>query len=210
VAHKQWFSTTFYRQQNERACDVDLLINCLVIAIVGILMALLLPAVQSVREAARRTSCLNNVRQMSLAANNYMVAFDHFPSSFKITPGTVLAGNNGSWSIHGRLLPYIEGGNMYDKVNLQVAWDAQLVTCPANASRPVYCPSEAHDMVARAGLPTYPQNYASTWVLVGVRSDQSTELTDRFRQQSRQDVPDGFSKHQPAGQDFYQLYSQHG
>jgi prepilin-type N-terminal cleavage/methylation domain-containing protein len=58
---------------------VELLV---VIAIVGILIGMLLPAVQSVREAARKTSCLNNMRQLGLAMLNYEAAFERFPSSF--------------------------------------------------------------------------------------------------------------------------------
>ena len=56
---------------------VELLV---VIAIIGILIGMLLPAVQSVREAARRTQCMNNIRQLSLAALNYESAHMHFPS----------------------------------------------------------------------------------------------------------------------------------
>lgn len=138
---------------------VELLV---VIAVIAVLMAVLLPAVQGVREAARRTSCQNNLRQMAIANTNYLANFEHFPSSFQIAPGTVLAGNNGSWSIHGRLLPYIEGGNAYDKVNLQIAWDAQLVTGVPQTRVALYqCASEANDTVRlNGGLPyVYPQNY---------------------------------------------------
>ncbi len=101
---------------------VELLV---VIAIIGILIGMLLPAVQSIREAARRTNCQNNLRQIGLSVQNYESAFQKLPSSFEIEPGKILEGNNGSWSIHGRLLPFVEQSNAHNLVDLQVAWDAQ-------------------------------------------------------------------------------------
>lgn len=148
---------------------VELLV---VIAIIGILIAMLLPAIQSVREAARKTSCLNNLRQMSLAILNYEAAFERFPSSFEIEPGTVLTGNNGSWSIHGRLLPFLEQTNARKLVDLKLAWDAQRNTGVPTLRIPIFiCPSEINDMVRldSDGNPrVYPQNYGfnmGTWLV---------------------------------------------
>jgi len=143
-----------------------------VIAIIGILVALLLPAVQSVREAARRTSCLNNTRQIGIAMQGHHAAFSRFPPSFEISPGTILTGNNGSWGIHGRLLPFIEQSNARELVDLNVAWDAQGNTGVPTLRIPVFqCPSEINDMVRvdDAGQPrVYPQNYGfnmGTWLV---------------------------------------------
>ncbi len=138
---------------------VELLV---VIAIIGILIGMLLPAVQSVREAARRTGCLNNVRQIALAALGYEAALGNLPPSFEIDPGTVLSGNNGSWSIHGRLLPFIEQSNAFKQVDLNLAWDAQTDTGVPTLRIPLFqCPSEINDTVRlRNGQPfVYPQNY---------------------------------------------------
>ncbi len=144
-----------------------------VMAIIGILAALLLPAVQQVREAARRTSCLNNVRQIVLAVHNYESARRHLPPSFEIDPGTILSGNNGSWSIHGRLLPFIEEANAYKFVNLNQSWDSQLATgVPTHRISLYLCPSEVSDIVrinTSTGVPlVYPQTYGfnfGTWLV---------------------------------------------
>ncbi len=148
---------------------VELLV---VITIIGVLIAILLPAVQAAREAARRMQCMNNLKQIGLALHNYVAANGVFPPSFCIQPGTTLTGNNGSWSVHGRLLPYLEQGNAYDAVRLDVAWDAQLSTGVPTMRMPMYlCPSEVNDRVrvkSGVGPYTYPQNYGfnfGTWLV---------------------------------------------
>lgn len=184
--------------KNRKLRGVTLIELLVVIAVIGILMAILLPAVQSVREAARRTSCLNNMRQMALATQNYFATFENLPASFKITPGTVLAGNNGSWSIHGRLLPYIEGGNEYDKVNLQIAWDAQLATGVPQTRVALYqCASEANDTVrTNGGTPyVYPQNYGfnmGSWLIYDPTSAMQPDGPFYVNSKVKA-VPDGFS-----------------
>ncbi|MEM7456959.1 MAG: DUF1559 domain-containing protein [Planctomycetota bacterium] len=89
---------------------VELLV---VIAIIGILIGMLLPAVQQVREAARRTTCDNNLRQLSLAMLNYESAFNEFPANRTEVP----AGWNlwESLSGHYRILPQIEQQNLFDQ-----------------------------------------------------------------------------------------------
>jgi prepilin-type N-terminal cleavage/methylation domain-containing protein/prepilin-type processing-associated H-X9-DG protein len=145
--------------QNNAFTLIELLV---VMAIIGILIGMLLPAVQMVREAARQTSCLNNVRQIVLAAHGYEAAFQHFPPSFEIEHGTILSGNNGSWSIHSRLLPFVEQANAYKLVDLSIAWDAQSASGVPTLRIPLFqCASEVNDTVRiKNGQPyIYPQNY---------------------------------------------------
>jgi prepilin-type N-terminal cleavage/methylation domain-containing protein len=86
-----------------------------VIAIIAILIGLLLPAVQKVREAAARAKCMNNLKQMGLALHNYHDVNKQFPfgkgGSFSGAP--VYA----RWSIHSQLLPFIEQGNLYNSID---------------------------------------------------------------------------------------------
>src|ERR687897_251000 len=83
---------------------VELLV---VIAIIGILVALLLPAIQAAREASRRTQCVNQIRQLGLAVLN-------FESSKKVFPASV---NEGSYSYLALTLPYYEGQTIYDQID---------------------------------------------------------------------------------------------
>lgn len=145
---------------------VELLV---VIAIIGILVGLLLPAVQAAREAARRMQCSNNLKQMGLALHNYESASKRFPPSAVIDFSVTSTANNGSWGVHGRILPFLEQGNLYNEVDLTSAWDNQLSIDQLKLA--VYsCPSDAKGDIVRdtgVGRPhLYPTSYGfnfGTW-----------------------------------------------
>jgi len=142
-----------------------------VIAIIAIIVALLLPAVQQAREAARRASCKNNLRQIGIALHNYQETNSRFPPSFVTTPEENAAGIGASWSIHGRLLPYLEQENAVDLIDLDIDWHAQVATGVTSQEMPGYhCPSDPNDQVRiRSGAPyvaptTYGFNMGS-WMV---------------------------------------------
>jgi prepilin-type N-terminal cleavage/methylation domain-containing protein/prepilin-type processing-associated H-X9-DG protein len=147
---------------------VELLV---VIAIIATLISLLLPAVQSAREAARRMSCSANLRQVALAAIAYESSEGRLPPSMIHAPGTTFANNNGSWGVHGRILPFIEESGAAVRINLEEAFDqgSNAASGVPTARIPVFlCPSEANNQVrTKSGMPfSHPHTYgfnAGTW-----------------------------------------------
>ena len=92
-----------------------------VIAIIAILISLLLPAVQQAREAARRTQCKNNMKQLGLALHNYHDVHNTFPSGWVQPNGTNLGKNErGAWPWSAYLLPYLDQGNIYTVLDVGV------------------------------------------------------------------------------------------
>lgn len=125
-------SSTFASRRNRAFTLVELLV---VIAIIGILVALLLPAVQAARESARRMQCTNNLRQFGLAHLNYESAFGHFPDGQSVDqdgcqPGDACRG----WSHIHLTLAYFEQGIVADLIdfNHSSGWLEFLGELPAS------------------------------------------------------------------------------
>lgn len=180
-----------------------------VIAIIGVLVGLLLPAVQQAREAARRLACGNNLRQLVLAVHSYASANGHFPPSMLHTPGTAFASNNGSWGVHGRILPYVEEGTLAERINLEQPWDDGF---PGGASGTNWamvgstkissfvCPSEVNNFYrTKSGANhVYPTNYGfnfGTWFIydpaTGQGGDGAFHPNSRYKAKM---FTDGLSK----------------
>ena len=95
---------------------VELLV---VIAIIGILIGMLLPAVQQVREAARRSQCANNIRQIAVANHNYESAQQHFPPGFVLELDSDGDPIENLWSWSSQIFPQLELNNAYDVLQVE-------------------------------------------------------------------------------------------
>lgn len=134
---------------------VELLV---VIAIIGILIGMLLPAVQAVREAARRAACSNNMRQLGLSVFNYESAFLELP------PGVVDNDDDLGDALHAGfvfLLPFVEQRNIYDQYDFNVDWKTSPnVELLVNRISVLLCPSNDSGVEQDGGINGAPLDYA--------------------------------------------------
>lgn len=148
---------------------VELLV---VIAIIGVLVALLLPAVQAAREAGRRASCGNNLHQVILATHNYMDSQRSLPPG-----GAYPIGVTGdSWSLQARILPYLEQANLQNLINFSISYAAQPAVTQAQVP-PYICPSEVRAEPRPDGAIThFPISYGAnmgTWFVYDPNTRQA-------------------------------------
>lgn len=142
------------RESASRRANAFTLVELLVvIAIIGILVALLLPAVQAAREAARRSMCSNNFKQVSLALQNYADAKKSFPAGTYLwqsnTCSNPAPGSNGyrGWGWASFVLPYLEENGIYDRFDFRgrpIDLPSPRVNFPVTAEfvKAFLCPSE--------------------------------------------------------------------
>ena len=152
-----------------------------VIAIIAVLIGLLLPAVQKVREAASRLKCQNNLKQIGLALHSHMDGQDGLPANGNYTWNGAGVTTANAWSGMARILPQIEQENLFRNIDFALSYNVQ----PGISSKRVatfLCPSEVNDR-GHGTDPVYgnkhwPINYAlnnGTWaVLTGKASGMRT------------------------------------
>jgi prepilin-type N-terminal cleavage/methylation domain-containing protein/prepilin-type processing-associated H-X9-DG protein len=117
--NRTWTNAAIHHRAAPRRSAFTLVELLVVITIISILVSLLLPAVQSAREAARRVQCMNNLKQMGLGLIMYHDAHRHFPSGMKRTdfPNPL---EHGFWS--GEILPYLEQANLKLTIRKDQSW----------------------------------------------------------------------------------------
>ena len=155
---------------------VELLV---VIAIIGILVALLLPAVQAAREAARRIQCSNNLKQLGLAFHNYHVSHKRLPLSGMYWHSSGQLG----WT--SLVLPFIEQGVIYDKLSFDDIGDPEDVPDPhkgwagANAIEVYLCPSaDTYDRQVQPAAEAYTNHYYTILGPIGTNPGGSAYKTN--------------------------------
>jgi len=169
---------------------VELLV---VIVIISILAGLLLPAIQSAREAARRMRCQNNLKQIGLALHNHEIATRKLPPLGDYQT----AGSSVYWSVQVRLLPFLEQNNLHDLVDFTKPINVQPAVARVRIPH-LLCPSERNDR-ERLDSPIfthYPLTYganAGLWHIAQPPSDRGTGVFLINRGTRLAEISDGLS-----------------
>lgn len=166
------------RQVPRRLSGFTLIELLVVIAIIAILVALLLPAVQQVREAARQIQCKDHLHNLAVAVHNYEATNKYLPPSACLdrTPGVPYTE---SWSVHARILPFVEQGAIYKQIDLGSDWSTQFAL-DGELLDVIVCPSDVRSeqiRVPTGGRPRhYPTSYGfcmGTWFVYDPATGQS-------------------------------------
>jgi prepilin-type N-terminal cleavage/methylation domain-containing protein/prepilin-type processing-associated H-X9-DG protein len=142
-----------------------------VIAIIAILIGLLLPAVQKVREAANRMKCSNNLHQIGLALHNRHDVFQQFPSGKgpNYVASLPTAAPYARWSVHSALLPYVEQDNLFRAINFNFPPETPGMQGVTNFMPPYQNPNRENADPCRARVPMFlcpsdPANSSGDWL----------------------------------------------
>jgi prepilin-type N-terminal cleavage/methylation domain-containing protein/prepilin-type processing-associated H-X9-DG protein len=188
-----------------------------VIAIIAVLVGLLLPAVQKVREAANRMKCQNNLKQIGLALHSYHDSFSFFPLGWTqnmVTDADFPNGYKSSWGWSALILPYVEQDNLYKQLNIpntglrdallnatQLAllqMPLKVFRCPSdtgddlNADRPFDIINVNNEMLSVARS-NYPGNGGNTWLNSDLSAGTDGIFNPSNKRIAMRDILDGTS-----------------
>jgi prepilin-type N-terminal cleavage/methylation domain-containing protein/prepilin-type processing-associated H-X9-DG protein len=175
---------------------IELLI---VIAIIAVLIALLLPAVQAAREAARRAQCVNNLKQLGLALNNYETSLGALPMTMALSGFANTVNYDTGWSAQARLLPYVEGNPLFNAANIGIFKEDPSNSTVIRLSVAVFlCPSEVkpqpstHDY-GISGVINYGMCGGDWFVWGGFNGPYNRQAFGPNRSRGLAEVTDGLS-----------------
>ena len=176
---------------------VELLV---VIAIIGILIVLLLPAVQAAREAARRSQCSNNMRQMGIGLLNYESSVKKLPPSIVLNGTGNTVTWNGGWSVLARILPYMEQSNLFARCDFSVNKEEPINQPAIGLNLPVYiCPSMINTEVSthdygRSGVTGYGVCMGDWFIWGGFGGQNNRSAFGPNRSRGLNELTDGLSQ----------------
>ena len=171
-----------------------------VIAIIGVLVALLLPAVQQAREAARRSQCKNNLKQLGLALHAYHDSLRVFPPGYTYRIGT-LSENAAGFAWGAMILPYLDQQNLYSQFNWNAPiWDPANETPREQHLSVFLCPSDPVSSGQYVEMGMLPELYAMGCYVANFgppdldeNQEQRTGMFSRNSSTRISDVTDGMS-----------------
>ncbi len=162
-----------------------------VIAIIGVLVGLLLPAIQSAREAARRIQCANNLRQIGLALHHYHDTHQKLPPGCLQWRGPGRPANMKQYAWSALILGFLEQTNVYEQIDFNVPFDSPRNAVPAGVKLPFYlCPSAQEPLPTGRGKTDYGGLYGQR-ITARTATDNGVFIYDIALRFS--DVRDGLS-----------------
>jgi hypothetical protein len=161
------------QQRNRLTLSLDAKSDAsLSVATNGVLVALLLPAVQSAREAARRSQSTNNLKQIGLAMHNFHDVNNHLPPRAIFKNGKPLL----SWRV--AILPYVEQQPLYNEFHLDEPWDSEHNRALVEKMPPVYVNPKLDAAIAKAGKTNYVAPAGANTLFDGERGARFADITD--------------------------------
>jgi len=166
-----------------------------VIAVIGVLIAMLLPAVQAAREASRRAQCQNNLRQIGIALQNYHGILQRFPPGRLRIP---VDGQGRCFSAYAHLLPFLEASTLYRQIDFNANPEDAVNAAALNQTIPYFlCPSDQFKKLqGESAVHNYPLNTGTTYAL-SLRNPAGVPVTGVFFENSAvnfRDIVDGSSQ----------------